>query len=246
MPPSIPFLTIDGTPISLAEALRYLQASGHLASFLGEILRQHVLEREIQSRRPVVRPALVDLALADFQATHRLDDDGQLAEWLTLRGQDLAAFRATVERDFQIEMIKQEVTNPLLPGYFLDRRPFLDQVLLSCLIASDREEASGWRRRAGAGEPFDSLAGESAAGIRPERFFRMDLPAALRGALEGAPPGRMEGPVELRGTWALVRLDQDLPASLEDPEVSRGLREELFECWLAERLERLSVELQAS
>src|SRR5688500_5514994 len=107
--PSAPFLTIDGAPLTLASALRYLHAAGSLASFIGEILRQYVLDQELRDRAADAHPLLVELALDDFRRSHGLGGDDDLREWLELRGQDLAAFRAGVERDVRVERLKQDV-----------------------------------------------------------------------------------------------------------------------------------------
>ena len=45
------FLSIDGIPLETGRILNYLQLSGKLRSFLGEILRQYVLEAELNTRR---------------------------------------------------------------------------------------------------------------------------------------------------------------------------------------------------
>ena len=47
---SQPFLTVNDDPISLGQSLKYLQASGKLQSFLGEMLRQYVIVHALQSR----------------------------------------------------------------------------------------------------------------------------------------------------------------------------------------------------
>ena len=38
------FLNIDEQPISIGQAVKYLQNSGKLGQFIGDILRQYVIE----------------------------------------------------------------------------------------------------------------------------------------------------------------------------------------------------------
>jgi hypothetical protein len=40
------FLIVDEQPVSLAEALKYLQSSGKLQTFILDILRQRIIEQE--------------------------------------------------------------------------------------------------------------------------------------------------------------------------------------------------------
>lgn len=65
---SQPLLTIDNQPIPLAQALQYLQTSGKLRTFLGDILRQHLIEQELKNRDDLdVNSALIEQAVIDFQ-----------------------------------------------------------------------------------------------------------------------------------------------------------------------------------
>jgi len=156
------FLTVDGEELSLRRCLGYLRDAGQLAAFLGEILRQHLLQREIANRGIQVSDTLIDIAVADFCEQHELRDRAMLAEWLVAHDDTEAAMLERIRGEYRLERLKHAVTSPELEQYFLDRRPFLGD---------------------------------------------------------------------------------DPPASLSDPELRKALREELFERWIGERLERLTVEL---
>ncbi len=64
---STPFLTVDEQPISLTQALTYLQLSEKLQFFILEILRQIILEQEIQSREDLdISPTVSEQAVIVF------------------------------------------------------------------------------------------------------------------------------------------------------------------------------------
>ncbi|MCF3608645.1 hypothetical protein L2E81_19530 [Planktothrix agardhii 1033] len=44
-----PFLTVNDEPIILGQALKYLQAAGKLQPMVTDILREYILDRELQS-----------------------------------------------------------------------------------------------------------------------------------------------------------------------------------------------------
>jgi len=67
------FLTVDDQPISLAQALKYLQSSGKLQPFIVEILRQYIIEQELQTRDDL-GPALTEQAVIDFRLQRQLTD----------------------------------------------------------------------------------------------------------------------------------------------------------------------------
>ena len=73
---------------------------------------------------------------------------------------------------------------------------------------------------------------------------RGTLPDILRAAVDIAGLGTLIGPIELDGRFGLFRLEQILTASLDDTQLKQALQNELFEKWLAEKIQRLTVKLQ--
>jgi parvulin-like peptidyl-prolyl isomerase len=73
---------------------------------------------------------------------------------------------------------------------------------------------------------------------------RGSIPDRLRAAVDKASPGEVVGPVELEERYGLFRVEQFLPASLEDTQLRQTLQNELFEKWLAEKIQKLTVKLQ--
>ena len=61
-----------------------------------------------------------------------------------------------------------------------------------------------------------------------------------------ASPGEVVGPLAIDGRWGLFRVEQFLPASLEQIQLKQALQNELFEQWLAEKIQKLTVKLQVS
>lgn len=236
------FLTIDGDEVPLSRCLRYLRKSGHLAPFLGEIIRQHLLEREL-ARSPdlEVSETLVEIALNDFCEQRQLADEQMLEEWLIAHDEDAASLVGRIRDEYRLEKLKHATTTPELAGYFLDRKPFLDRVTLSRIVVESEGVARSLRARFDAGLPFDVNAGGELERLAP--IARAELPPPLLEALESARPGQVLGPFPFPGCWALYLFEEDVPASAEDPVVKKALRDELFERWLGERMELLAVEL---
>jgi len=52
------------------------------------------------------------------------------------------------------------------------------------------------------------------------------------------------GPLELEGRWGMFRVEQFLPASLEDSQLKQALQNELFERWLTAKIQTMVVKLQ--
>ena len=247
------FLVVDNYPISLAQALKYLQASGRMQLLIGDILRQHVIEQEIQARTDLdINPALTEQAIIDFRLQNQLTDSKQFQEWLASQGTDRSSFHTQINFGFKLEKLKAAVTQPKLQEYFIERKLFLDRVVISRIIVAEQELAEELASQIEEGASFEQLAKEYS--VTDDRLVngmmgpisRGSLPDELRAAFDVADPGEVVGPLAIDGRWGLFRVEQFLPASLEQNQLKQVLENELFEQWLAEKIQKLTVKLQVS
>ena len=250
---SQPFLTVDDQPISLAQALQYLQNAGKLKGFLGDILRQHILEEELNTRKDLeINPALIEQAVIDFRLQRQLTDPKVFAEWLKSNGQDYTSFHSSVTFGFKLEKLKALITEPKLQEFFIERKLVLDRVILSRILVNEQELAEELASQIEEGTSFEQLAREYS--IADDRIVngmmgpvsRGNLPDVLRAAIDSARPGELIGPIQLEGRWLLFRVEQLLPASLDDVQLKQALQNELFEQWIAQKIQNKIVKLQVS
>ncbi|BAZ38048.1 PpiC-type peptidyl-prolyl cis-trans isomerase [Calothrix sp. NIES-4101] len=248
---SLSFLNIDDKEISVAQAVKYLQTSGKLGQFIGDIVRQHVIETEIASREDVaISPALTEQAIIDFRLKNQLTDPQRFNDWLKNSGTSYDSFHASVGFGFKIEKLKAVIATPKLQEYFIERKIFLDRVVLSRIIVDKRELAEELHAQIEEGASFEQIAREySLADDRVVNGMmgpvsRGTLPDILRAAVDVASPNTLIGPFELEGRFGLFRVEQILSASLDDTQLKQALQNELFEKWLAEKIQKLTVKLQ--
>lgn len=247
------FLTVENNPISLAQALKYLQSSGKLQPFVVEIVRQHVIEQELQRREDLgISPAVTEQAVIDFRLQNQLTDPQQFQDWLASNGIDYTTFHNQVTSSFKLTKLKAQITEPKIPEYFIERKVFLDRVVLSRIIVDNRELAEELSSQLEDGAPFEDLAREYS--IAEDRIVngmmgpvsRGAMPDVLRAAVDSVSPRKVLEPLELEGRWILFRVEQFLPASLEDSQLKQSLENELFEQWLAEKIQKMVVKLQVT
>jgi hypothetical protein len=95
-------LIVDEQPLSLRQCLRYLQSAGKLQAFIGDILRQYVLERELATRDDLdIGPATVEQAVVDFRLQQQLTDSKAFQEWLTRNGINYEQFHSQITNSFK-------------------------------------------------------------------------------------------------------------------------------------------------
>ncbi|MBI4781180.1 MAG: peptidylprolyl isomerase [Oscillatoriophycideae cyanobacterium NC_groundwater_1537_Pr4_S-0.65um_50_18] len=245
------FLTIDEQPISMGQVFRYLQANGKLDGFIGDIVRQFVMERELQSQSHLsIGSTVVEQAVIDFRLQNQLTDPKQFQDWLASNGLTYEAFHSQLGMNFRMKSLKDNVTEARLPEYFIERKVYLDRVVVSRIIVNEKELADELKSQLQEGASFDQLAKEYS--ITDDRIMngmvgpvsRGTMPDMLRAAVDMANPGEIVGPLGLDDRWGLFRVEAFLPASLDDPQVRQALQDELFEHWLAEKMQSIPIKLQ--
>jgi parvulin-like peptidyl-prolyl isomerase len=148
-----------------------------------------------------------------------------------------------------MDKLRQNVTEPKLQEYFIERKMFLDRVVLSRIIVDSKDLAEELRLQLSEGASFEQLAREHS--LLEDRVMngmmgpvsRGSMPDILRAAIDLAEPGQIVGPIELEGRWALFRVEELLPAVLENPQVRQTLQNELFDQWLAEKIQTLPIKI---
>jgi len=250
---SLAFLTVNDQPISIGQAVKYLQVSGKLGQFIGDVLRQYVIEQELRTREDIfISPAVTEQTIIDFRLKNQLTDPASFQEWLTNSGTDYATFHSTVAFGFTLEKLKAVVTEPKLQEYFIERKIFLDRVVLSRIIVDNRELVEELQAQIEEGASFEQLAREYS--LADDKIVngmmgpvsRGTMPDILRASVDVTSPGKLVGPIELEERYGLFRVEQFLSASLEDTQLKQALQNELFEKWLAEKIQKLTVKLQVN
>jgi parvulin-like peptidyl-prolyl isomerase len=244
------FLTINDQSISLSQALAYLRATGDLQPFLLKIIRQHLLETELQSRNDLdIDPNIIEQAVIDFRFENKLNNPDGFQEWLKTQGISYADFRYQIAAGLKIEKLKADVAAPKLEEYFNVNRALLDQVVLSRIVVADKDLALSLKNQIlEQSSRFELLAREHS--LTDDRLLNGmmgvvrlgQIPEQLQQFIATAKPGELIGPLEIDGRYALLRVEQFLPACLEG-QLKRELQDQLFEQWLQEKAQKLTIKM---
>ncbi|MBD1851831.1 peptidylprolyl isomerase [Leptolyngbya sp. FACHB-711] len=250
---SEPFLTIDEQPITIGQIFRYLQASRKLDGFIGDIVRQFVIERELQAQsQQAMSSVAIEQAVIDFRLQNQLTDPNQFQQWLNEHGLTYEAFHTQLATNFRLKKLKDDITEPKLQEYFIGRKVFLDRVVLSRIIVADKELAEELKSQLQEGSSFEQLAKDYS--LTDDRLMngmvgpvsRGTMPDILRAAIDLAQPGEVVGPIGMEERWGLFRVEALLPATLDDPQLHQSLQDELFEQWLGEKMQTLPIKIQVN
>jgi len=245
------FLLVDNQPISLGQALKYLESAGKLEFVLWEIMRQHVLEQELQVlEEKEISADLIEQMVIDFRLERQLNNSQIFQEWLANEGLDYITFRKRIAFNFQVEKLKARVTEPNVQEYFIENKIYLDQVVLSRLVVAEQALAEELQSQIlEDGARFEQLVQEySVATDRISNGMmgavsRGAMPDTVRASVDLANTGDLIGPLEIEGLWYLFRVENFLPATL-DEQMKQELEDEIFEQWLGDKVRKIEAKLQ--
>lgn len=245
------FLLLDDQTISLGQALKYLESAGKLEFVIWEIMRQHVLEQELQVLgENEISADLIEQMVIDFRLDRQLTSSEIFQQWLVSEGLNYAAFRKNIAFNFKVERLKAHVTQPNVQEYFIERKIYLDRVVLSRLVVEDQALAEELQSQIiEDGARFEQLVQEHS--VATDRISngmmgpvsRGAMPDTVRASVDIANTGELIGPLEIDGFWYLFRVENLLPAAL-DKQMRQELEDELFEQWLEDKVKRIDAKLQ--
>lgn len=244
------FINIDEESISLRQAVDYLRTAGELPRFIQTVLNQHLLAGELRDRPEIaVDPNTVEQAMVNFRIQNRLNDPEQFDRWLASQNLTYNTFRDRVSATLKLEALKEELIGSQAKEYFQNNKENLDRVVLSRLVVGDAAFAQDLRQKIIEGiDSFESLV--KAHSLTNDRnvsglmgaLQMSQLPEPVRLQLKGRQAGDLVGPIEEKGNYALLRIEQWQPASFQG-NLKRQLQEQFFGRWVQQQLQGKKIQM---
>ncbi len=187
--------------------------------------------------------------MAAFLQQRGITSDDQVPAWLAERGLAFDDLRILATQQQRLQRLQRCRWGDEVEVRFLQRKPELDQVVYSLLRVDNEDLAAELHHQIAEGEAdFASLAPRHSIG--QERHSRGQIgPISLAAGhdtlvsrLRRGRPGQLFEPFQAGDSWVVLRLEQFLPAELNEATRVRMMGE-LFEEWLEQRL-RLLLEGQ--
>lgn len=249
----LPVLTVNDQPIPWKQAFGSMQLFGKFQPFLRELVTQSILLQEINSREDLeVNSSDLIQAVMKFQAKHGLTDQEQFKQWLTSQGLDSSTFQKRIVLGLKLKQLRRQIAAPSLQSYFETHQASFEQLQLSCLFTSEESLAMQLKQRVAADNiNLAQLANEYANSDNapPIRFLkqqvqRRSLSTQVGQALTADASGEIVGPINVKEGWGLFRIDESMPAELND-QLTRQLETQLFAQWLFKKMRDLKINFDA-
>jgi len=176
--------------------------------------------------------------LQEFWQQQQVTTPQQQQAWLTRHGLTPEQVVRVASRPHRLERFKQATWGDEVESYFLKRKSHLDRIVYSLLRTREFGMAQELYFRISEGEQtFAEVAKQFSQGseantgglIGPVPLGK--LHPSLSRLLSVSQPGQVWPPVQLGNWWVVVRLEQLLPAQLDEL-TRQHLLDELFQQWL--------------
>ncbi|MGF1604006.1 MAG: peptidylprolyl isomerase [Thermosynechococcaceae cyanobacterium] len=211
----------------------------------------------------LAREIIVDQAIADIvcteeeqeQARLRFFEQNQLASeadlqvWLKQNEVTPEQLQMLILRPVKLETFKRQMWGAQLGNHFLKQKQHLDQAIYYLIRTKNVAVAQELYFRLQEGEAnFETLARDYSEGpeaqtgglVGPRELSQAH--PKLAQLLRTSQPGQIFPPVRLGEWFLIVRLDKLIPAQLDLPTEQRLLND-LFNQWLQQQLQRVSLQL---
>ncbi|WP_204103308.1 MULTISPECIES: peptidylprolyl isomerase [Spirulina sp. CCY15215] len=235
-------LTVEDWNITVEEIVPLLEKY----QLLPKLVREIIIDRALTSI--ACSPEELTQAMEGFYQQQQLNSPQKLQAWLQQKQTTTEQVQNAIARSLKLEKFKEQTWGDRLESYFLESKPQLDKVIYSLLRTQDVGVAQELYFRILEGEAeFSDLAKEYSQGIEAKNGGRIGpislskIHNTLKEIFQRSQPGQLWSPQYIDNWFVIVRLEQFVPAKL-DEENRRQLLDERFNQWLQEQYQHVKYE----
>jgi parvulin-like peptidyl-prolyl isomerase len=232
-----PNLQNGHTKLTAESLVPLLQQYGMLPQLIREILVDRAIEPFALAQDEALK------AYEQFYQRYQLKNEADLNAWLDKQAMTRDQLDHLMTRGMRVEKFKQKTWENQIETYFLQRKGKLDRVIYSLIRVTSLDLAQELYFRIQEGEQsFADVARGYSKGAEAQTGgligpVELSVPhPVLANFLANSQPGQLSPPTRLMDWIVLIRLEQFLPAQLDDTIRSRLLNE-LFEEWLQTQMQ---------
>jgi parvulin-like peptidyl-prolyl isomerase len=212
---------------------------------LPQLIREVLIDRAITEINLSPEESLQ--ACQQFYQRYQLQNDADLETWMNNRGLSYPQLEHMMMRDAKREKFKHQTWDHQLESYFLQRKTALDRVIYS-LIRVDRWDLAqelyfriqeGETSFADVAQTYSQGAEAQTGGLIGPVELSVPHPTLAK-LLSTSQPGQLSPPMPVAEWIVLVRLEQFLPAQLDEA-MRQRLLNELFSQWLQTQMQTTGV-----
>lgn len=217
---------------------------------LPQLLKEYVMDGATQGIE--LTPEEQTAALEQFFSQPQFKDEAQRQAWLNYYHMSAEQLSAVALRQVKVEKFKHLTWNAYIETDFLKNKAQLDRFICAILRTKNAELAQELYFRLKEGEQtFADLAPNYSEGPEAKTggligpVVASTMHPKLLQILSSSQPGQLCPPQRLEEWFVIVRLEQYLPAQLDEA-IRRQLLERRFQEWLEQQLQTITLSASAN
>ena len=244
-----PAVTHATETLSLGDFLGAMKRSRRLRPLLLDAFVEHYLVNRARRAGLSVNDQELQQAADNFRLKNGMASAEQTSQWFQREAISADDFAAGLERDLLVEKLRRAIADPRVPEVFNQNTARFARVKVKRLLVATEAEARQViddvannrtsfedAARAKSLDLVTKNAGGDAGIVR-----RVDLAQPLGDAIFGSEAGKLVGPVQAGQGFLVFRVEEFLPAELDEG-IKNGLRKEIFDAWLRQELSRSPIQ----
>jgi parvulin-like peptidyl-prolyl isomerase len=244
-----PAVTHGSETLSLGEFLAAMKRSRRLRPLLLDAFVEHYLVNRARRAGLGVNDQELQQAADNFRLRNGMASAEQTTQWFQREAITSDDFAAGLERDLLVEKLRRAIADPRVQDVFNQNTTRFARVRLKRLLVGTEAEAREVIDAVANGRSsFEDQAKQRSLDLVTKNVGgeagivrRVDLAQPLGDAVFGAEVGKLVGPVQAGQGFLVFRVEEFLPAELDEG-VKNGLRKEIFDAWLRQELSRSPIQ----
>lgn len=243
------FLRIGDDVLSIQKVMAYLKDSGNFGQLMSTVLREYLVDRELQSRDFQVSDSEIEQFILDFRLQNNAVERPAFEQWLSEHQLSYESFREKAIKGIKFQKLREQVAGVEVDQFFETNHSLFDRLALSRLVVQEADVAQKVNEmlQQDPGQ-FNYLVAEYS--ISEDRhldgrmgvFPREEMPRQLQAGFNDKSPGRIIGPIVVEDLHCFFRLDQLIKAKLDDS-LRRKIEDQIFEEWLRGQMQEINLQI---
>lgn len=244
-----PAVTHATETLSLGDFLAAMKRSRRLRPLLLDAFVEHYLVNRARRAGLSVNDKELQDAADNFRLRNGMASAEQTQQWFQREAITPDDFAAGLERDLLVEKLRRAIADPRVEEVFNQNTVRFARVRLKRILLGTETDARQVMDDITDGRlTFEDAARQKSLDLVTRNvggeagvMRRVDLAGQLGDAVFGAEVGKLVGPVQAGQGYLVFRVEEFLPAVLDD-NIRTGLRKEIFDAWLRNELSRAPIQ----
>jgi parvulin-like peptidyl-prolyl isomerase len=244
-----PAVTHGADTLSLGDFLGAMKRSRRLRPLLLDAFVENYLVQRARRAGLSVNDQELQQAADNFRLKNGMASSEQTTQWFNREAITADDFAAGLERDLLVDKLRKTISEPKLEEVFNANTARFARVRLKRLLVTTEAEARDVIDEVSNGRStFEEQSRQKSLDLITKNVGgdagivrRVDLAQPLGDAIFSTEAGKMVGPVQAGQGFLVFRVEEFLPALL-DENIKTGLRKEIFDAWLRNELSRAPIQ----